>query len=713
MTRELVERMLTDPSSPVMAGGRRPRPVQARYAARVFDGLSGDFPVSLIEAETGVGKTIGYVIAALAHAARSGDRVVISTHSIALQSQIMRALEDLGPAMAKAYGRPVTVRKRVGRRNLLCEKRFEEGVNALLDQRAKLSDEERAVIDETYAFFEEAGEPHTVQGLEEHLETRLGDDLISRPVPFSEFRVRAADRNHPAYQRMARSGDAADVLVINHALVATDLLLKGRVLSLTGETPDGRRTRLVIDEAERLHDAIESLLTARTPFCEVRSLLESFKDRENAHPDHDKLMTKLEELADRLRTRARSLITPLAGAGTGLVLNRCMPELRKIRGGTKALKDMIPLLDEARKAILEVAGPDEDDALEVAEELGAAVNAISTVIDGDKPGGEVVFYWSEKLMRPGVSTRRIEAQYIARRLWTETNADFRAVMTSATMSTEGQGTLMEDFCKEIGLKVDTLRNDVIRDRISPEVFGDMRFMTVNQAQLPDVTLPRGKDDEVPPLNLAHAHAMLELAFRLSEKGERVLVPVPSYRDVHLYRRLKDEIFTDERGDRVLLDGPGRRDAWRRFSDAPGSILISPAVWSGLDLPGLVRHILIPRIPLPPTSLIKDGLYEIYLRSRGWSEEQIQGHRFKKLRAKARIKLKQAFGRGIRGENDHTTIWIGDPRWPFPPDIPRQRKVNSKVGTGMDAAVPARFRDAHREMGVLDLRGREDRDPDPA
>lgn len=713
MPREIVERMLSDPASPVLAGGRRPRPVQARYAQRVLDGLDGDHPLSLIEAETGVGKTIGYIVAALAHAAETGDRVVISTHSIALQTQIMRTLETMGPAMEEIFGRPVRVRKRVGRRNLLCEERFSEAVAAIAD-RGKVTSDERDVINAITEWFADTPDPPMIQGLEEYLEARFGPEGVASPIAFPELRIGDRERAHPAYLRMARDAETADILVINHALIATDLLLHGRVLALTETAPGDRRTRLIVDEADRLNSAIDSLMSARTPFSEIGSVLRSLSGREGAHPDPDALVAKMERLAARFRARAAHLVTPMAGAGRGIMLNRVMPELRGIRGGIKPLRDLLPLLVQAHEAIKATATRQEDDSLEMADELCGAIDGIRTVLDGDGPSGEVVFYWSEHLERPGLSTRRSDPQLIARRLWNDVDPRFRVVMTSATMTTENTRDLMTDFCKDIGLSEIDLRNGIVRDRISPENFGDMRFMTVNPLQVPNITLQRGKDDEVPPLNPAHAEVMIRLAARLSATGERVLVPIPSYRDVRLYRTLKEEVIASDIGNRLLLDAPsGRGGTWKRFANAPGSILVSPAVWSGLDLPGLVRHILIPRIPFPPTSLITDGLYEAFLRSRGFEEKMIESLRYKKLRARARITLKQGMGRGIRDEDDVTTIWIGDPRWPYPSRVARNPEMSGRMGAGMAAAVPFRFRGAHDEMGVIDLREDAEREPDPA
>jgi ATP-dependent DNA helicase DinG len=76
----------------------------------------------LLEAGTGIGKTLGYAIPLLANAALEGKRVAISTYTIQLQSQLLSAGGDIEIAkriIHELTGKPLTVAPRLGLRNFV------------------------------------------------------------------------------------------------------------------------------------------------------------------------------------------------------------------------------------------------------------------------------------------------------------------------------------------------------------------------------------------------------------------------------------------------------------------------------------------------------------------------------------------------------------------------------------------------------------------
>ena len=103
-----------------------PNPVQARYAekvAGVFEGASKNKPsIGLIEAGTGIGKTLGYATPLLLYAALTGKRVAISTYTIQLQSQLLDSGGDIDIARQVVHqltGKQLVVAPRLGLRNFV------------------------------------------------------------------------------------------------------------------------------------------------------------------------------------------------------------------------------------------------------------------------------------------------------------------------------------------------------------------------------------------------------------------------------------------------------------------------------------------------------------------------------------------------------------------------------------------------------------------
>ncbi|MEL6984362.1 MAG: DEAD/DEAH box helicase, partial [Actinomycetota bacterium] len=109
---------LMDRVTGALPGGGESRPGQRAMADLVTGALDDDATL-LVEAGTGTGKSLAYLVPIVA----SGRRAVVATATIALQSQLVDS--DV-PLVAKALNRPVTVALLKGRRNYLCRQRLAE-----------------------------------------------------------------------------------------------------------------------------------------------------------------------------------------------------------------------------------------------------------------------------------------------------------------------------------------------------------------------------------------------------------------------------------------------------------------------------------------------------------------------------------------------------------------------------------------------------------
>ncbi|HVO31876.1 MAG TPA: ATP-dependent DNA helicase, partial [bacterium] len=238
------------------------RPAQARMMELVEQSFRDD-GVLAVEAGTGTGKTFAYLVPAIRWAAATGEKVVVATHTIALQEQILR--KDL-PLVAAALGVEVKAALVKGRGNYLCRRKVAEAIDA--DARS---------IGESGRPPEEAEELVRIgdwvrdnpEGSRADLgftpSPELWDDL--RSDRDSCLRTRCAYHSRCYYYQARRASAKAEILIANHHLVMADLALKA---SLAGreakDAPGGDKVdgvlpayrRLILDEAHHLEDVAGS-----------------------------------------------------------------------------------------------------------------------------------------------------------------------------------------------------------------------------------------------------------------------------------------------------------------------------------------------------------------------------------------------------------------------------------------------------------------------
>jgi ATP-dependent DNA helicase DinG len=234
--------------------GFEPRPEQAALAQEVADAIERGEHL-LAEAGTGTGKSLAYVIPALA----SGRRVVVATATKALQEQLVT--KDI-PAASAALGRPVRVAVLKGRQNYLC--------------RRSLHTIERPL-------FRSEDDARGFERLQDWIETtETGDraelDFEPGATLWSEIAVgadRCAGRRcaflSTCFSELARerAGDA-ELVIVNHALYFADLAVRDRSDG-AGVLPD--HEVVVLDEAHRLEEAAAGWFGGRVSLAGVRQLL--------------------------------------------------------------------------------------------------------------------------------------------------------------------------------------------------------------------------------------------------------------------------------------------------------------------------------------------------------------------------------------------------------------------------------------------------------
>jgi len=662
----------------IRARGGNPsvRTAQQEYVHHLHRCLDHGWP-ALIDAETGVGKTLGYLIPMLeaALADRSGKRplVVVSTATVALQQQLISSDLPLAlDAVERKYGVRLGGALRVGRGQVVDGEallRAAEEVGAdlgLADEMAEwcrdqLEGGDLPLRSDLFGAF--ADRFTTPPGW-------LSADLISLRADERYASGALAD----LYAAQIEACERADVLVINHHLLSLHLLRP----FLWSE---GRSVHLVVDEADRLPDVVESIRRTQIPMHALLSATKILGD--DSDPIEELIGTAMSQISD-LWDGAWE------GAGGGVVaLSRVDPFRRAALIST--LSDLGDRLTGAVRSTKGLhAGPKDREIMATLERYAGELDRlVKSARMGDL--SRSVLYFSPVRRYPGVAVvANGAARMIAGGLWRDNERVRSLLFTSATLSTlaQGPGTppkrALAAFANSVGFRPEEVPIDAFAV-IAPHRFGEMEFVRP-PLDAPVAFFAREGEESV-ELSGAALDYWSEMVGAARDRGGRTLVLLPSYRDVlGLSPRL--ERF----GEDLIVQVPGYLTgaAVRRFLDRERSVWVSASAWEGVSLPGAISHIVIPRLPIRPLTF-EDSVVQAYV-----NETYGAGGRsvmFGRQMADARRRLRQGIGRGIRSHEDKVTIWIGDPRWPL-----TQREADELLldqprawSSTMANAISARFR----------------------
>ncbi len=209
----------------------------------------------MVEAGTGTGKSMAYLIPAIYWAVQNGERVVISTNTINLQDQLLNkdipALQQILPVKFKAVALK-------GRSNYVCPRRVQ-----LFRAKNNLSPKELRLLAKLLIWM-----PSTTTGDREELfmpdyeEQALWSQVASDGNLCSP---RHCTADSCFYARARRNAESAHVIVVNHALLLADVAVDNRVI------PEYKY--LIIDEAHHLEDQVTKQLSFSTSQKMLEQLL--------------------------------------------------------------------------------------------------------------------------------------------------------------------------------------------------------------------------------------------------------------------------------------------------------------------------------------------------------------------------------------------------------------------------------------------------------
>ena len=636
---DLVERILSA-NGPLPAWCAEQRKL-AGIVAEALDAPPRDGAlVTLTQAATGTGKTIALLAPLMALAAlqkRQGvrsNRATLSTFTNHLTRQI---LADDAPRVndaLEALGYPVlSVATRVGRRQFIDPDRVERAAEGLRDR----GDDRDARRLEQLAGFETFAESEDHQVFVPAGVTT--DDLCLTP--------RSRGPASAAFTARKRAAAAADVILTNHALALTDCRYRGGILG-TGDTVP----TIVFDEADALPDVARSLADERIGLGLVADVV-------------DAAGTK----ADAACRELKRLCAGETVRGDHRLLASCAGRSR-----------ILELVGEIRDA-LETADFPDDDAAEEGKLLRARLQYFR---DSAESGGAVTAIAAGAV--PSLAVVHREPVRILRHVFEKTQAAF---FVSATLAAPAANPVPNDLLRAFGIapgmKTPARINYAGWSDLQPGMYGRMGFRFADRST-PGPFRHSHDDDDRTAADPRHLRYVAD-AVEEARKSGRVLVLCTSYELVHELGARIPSVIVHARGVRLgaFLDA---------FRAAPDGVLLTPAAWTGVSLPGMVDHVVIPRLPFRPRS-VEDEAKRGFLSRLGLAPANVEGLITGDRNAAARRKLAQGIGRGIRGPDESCTLWILDPRFPLPKSMARAiggpgqgRAVNNLPFIN---CIPSRFR----------------------
>jgi ATP-dependent DNA helicase DinG len=610
--------------------GYEHRPQQEQMAEAIANALQHQHHL-IVEAPTGVGKTLAYLVPAILYALQEDRKAIVSTHTKNLQEQIFR--KDI-PLVHAVLGLDFRAMVLKGRRNYLCTTRL---TNALASTASMFNDEELHQLERIRDW-----STRTTDGDVENLgfvpDRRVWDLVCSE----KEICSSSLCKMECFFQRVKERVRSAQLVIVNHALFFTLLEMQD-----TDDFFIFENDFVIFDEAHTLESvagvglgknlsrsqalaAVNKLYNSNTK----KGLLAGEKRALKALCEHAEL--SIVEFFERVRNAALHS-TPSSNRKHNAALREARIRIPHLIANTATGP-----LNELQHAVQKLEAEASTDIRR--QELAAARRSLweaDVLIREflDQPEEDFT-YWVELGGARGEQvTLCASPTEIADRIGPKLFRDKTSViMTSATLTVDGR---LEYFKSRMGA---TAVEGLVLD--SP--FDHMRQMQLTLAK--DIPEP---DKE---------GFITQLPARILQSIERshgkALVLFTSNA---LMQAMAKELATtlDERGWQLLVQGGDmpRHELLEEFKRDIHSVLFGlDSFWMGIDVPGeALEHVIITRLPfaVPNHPLIEARLELI---------EQRGGNAFVELTLpEAVLKFRQGVGRLLRSRTDKGMVTILDPR----------------------------------------------------
>lgn len=603
----------------VAATGGQNRAGQRTMVAHVAQALELQRHL-LVQAGTGTGKSLGYLVPALARVGESDQPIVVATATLALQAQIVnRDIPRLLQALEPRPESQAQVALLKGRNNYLCLHKLEGGYpedepDALFDMPSSTS----RVGEEVVRLREWADRTET--GDRDELKPGVSDRAWAQvSVSAAECLGRRCPLVEECFSEMARSRAAeADIVITNHALLAINAFEGMKVLP--------EHETVIIDEAHELVDRVTGAVSGSLTVAMVRRAARSVKKHSKADSGAlemaaGTLETAFEGLAEGLlKGLDGRLLTAISAVNDAArtALSDTKPDGQDVDAGLQMARSRVSEIHDMSSRILEASG--EQDVLWISRQGGWENGRYVAASDTDP------------------ATLNIAPLSVGLQLRDGLFADRTVILTSATLTV---GDSFDVAAGALGLQGEGAPRWTSIDVGSPFDYRKQGIMYVaGDLKPPGFGVHEGQLERLRELCEASEGGALGL-FSSKRAAERAAEYMREHSDLN-----------------ILLQGESSLKALvEEFSEDVDSCLFGTmSLWQGVDVPGdSCRLVVMDRIPFPrPDDPIAQARTEAVNRHRGNGFMAVSAHH-------AAIRMAQGAGRLIRSVSDRGVVAVLDSR----------------------------------------------------